>query len=276
MAAPLPFAPTSLPPTSSVETVTPELAKFMLAANTSNRNVRDRVVTTYSRDMQAGRWHFTGEAIKFADDGTLLDGQHRLAAIVKAQVPVQMLVIRGIAHQAQASMDTGAKRTPGDAANLRGHKNGKLLSSVAKMIVTDGARLANVTPSTAELLDIIENDTTLRWVVNSAIAGELTTLRRITSATVIGYAYWRLHAVDGFACAEFFHRLATLEELPAGSPILALHRRLSANEGLNSRMAQRQVLAYIVMAWNAWRKGESRSIVKLAYSQGQLSVPDPV
>ncbi len=261
--------------TASVETITPDLAGKMLAANTNNRSLRRPLVEKYARDMAAGRWYFTGEAVKFGQDGALLDGQHRLAAVVKSGKPIQMLVVRQLKRDSQDVMDTGAKRTPGDALRLRGETGGGTLASVAKMIYTDGARLPT-RPTTAELIAVVEGDETLRWIVDSISSGELYALRRLTSPAVIGYAYWRLHQVDTFAANEFLTKLATLVNLPPGSPILALHRRLSAHERKSdSRNYRREALSYIFMAWNAWRKGENRSIVKLAYSQGQISVPDP-
>ena len=60
--------------------ITPELAHEWLGFNTHNRNIRQRIVTAYAADMTGGDWQWNGESIKFAEDGTLLDGQHRLAA----------------------------------------------------------------------------------------------------------------------------------------------------------------------------------------------------
>ena len=262
-------------PTSGLEEITPEIAAAMLAANTRNRNLRGRLVEVYAADMAKGAWQFTGEAIKFAVDGSLLDGQHRLAAIVQSGCTVRLLVIRGLPRAAQDVMDSGAKRTPADALRLHGEVNSTILSSVARMILTEGGKV-RVRPSTSDLLTVVETDPTLRWVINNGLAG-IGGLKRIITPAVLGYAYWRLHAVDSFACAEFFSRLDSLTDLSSGSPILALHRRLSAHvrtgDGENAR---REVLAYIFMAWNAWRRNEPRAIVKLAYSGGSLSVPEPI
>lgn len=57
--------------------VTPELAAEWLNHNTRNREKRPKRIAAYARDMAAGRWRRSGEAIKFAPDGTLLDGQNR-------------------------------------------------------------------------------------------------------------------------------------------------------------------------------------------------------
>ena len=51
--------------TSSVTLVTPDTAERWLSKNHNNRNVKRAVVNAYARDMAAGRWQITGEAIKF-------------------------------------------------------------------------------------------------------------------------------------------------------------------------------------------------------------------
>jgi len=262
-------------PTTSIENITPELAAELLQVNRKNRSLRRNLVDIYAADMTKGAWQFTGEAIKLADDGSLLDGQHRLEAIVQSGVMVPMLVVRGLPRATQDVMDTGSKRTPADALRLRDEQNSVPLASVARMIITEGGKL-RVRPSTSDVIRVVETDPNLRWVISNGLA-VCPGLTRLMTRTVLGYAYWRLHQVDSFACAEFFSRLDTLTNLPQGSPILALHRRLSAHERIgDGANARREALSYIFMAWNAWRKNETRSIVKLAYSNGQLSVPEPI
>jgi hypothetical protein len=74
--------------TISLEMITPDMAADLLAVNVSNRNVRQRRVDQYARDMQVGRWQPTGEPITISDTGKLLNGQHRLMAVVQAGVTV--------------------------------------------------------------------------------------------------------------------------------------------------------------------------------------------
>jgi hypothetical protein len=82
---------------AAVEVITPALAQEWLNTfNTKNRTISEKTVETYARDMKAGAWAVNSQGIGFDDDGTLLDGQQRLAAIIKACVPVKMLVVRGL------------------------------------------------------------------------------------------------------------------------------------------------------------------------------------
>ena len=92
------------------EIITPSKAKEYLAYNICNyRNVDHYRVNTYANDMLSGAWQDNGESIKFGVDGKLLDGQHRLLAIVKAGVPIGMYVCRGVSADI---FDIGKNRTP--------------------------------------------------------------------------------------------------------------------------------------------------------------------
>jgi hypothetical protein len=102
----------------TIETITPTQAAIWLNANTNNRPIRRSLVKQYAKEMKNGTWRLTHQGIAFGSDGTLLDGQHRLAAIVESDVAVTMLVTRGIDNRAQLVMDDHAKRSSGDALSL--------------------------------------------------------------------------------------------------------------------------------------------------------------
>jgi hypothetical protein len=102
----------------TVETITAKQAEKYLQFNTSNRPLRKSLVTQYAKDMAAGNWKLTHQGVAFNCDGTLLDGQHRLSAIVESGATVQMLVARGVDSRNQLVMDDHAKRNAGDALSL--------------------------------------------------------------------------------------------------------------------------------------------------------------
>lgn len=93
--------------TAKVETITPEIAKTMLGENVNNRRISRDNVNLFAREMRNGEWRFNGEAIKFGKDGRLLDGQHRLLAVIAADKPLTTLVIRGLEDETQQTMDSG-------------------------------------------------------------------------------------------------------------------------------------------------------------------------
>lgn len=99
--------------------ITPKLAAEWLRTNQGNRKIRKMTVDAYARDMRAGKWKVTHQGIAFDERGHLLDGQHRLAAVILADTPVTMLVVRGVARENLQVVDAGVHRTAAD--------NGKIL-----------------------------------------------------------------------------------------------------------------------------------------------------
>lgn len=99
-------------PEVALVTVTPDKARKWLALNAeTQRNVSRGRAESYARDMEAGRWRVNGETIVFDADGRLIDGQHRLHAVVIADVPVNMLVVRGVEPSSSRTIDQGYNRS---------------------------------------------------------------------------------------------------------------------------------------------------------------------
>ena len=98
--------------TSIFETITPELAEVYLSRNAEGqRKINPNRVADYAADMGKGLWVANGEAVIFDDAGRLIDGQHRLSAIIRAGVPVEMLVVRGVEGKSFQTIDQGFSRT---------------------------------------------------------------------------------------------------------------------------------------------------------------------
>ena len=101
-------------------TVTPAMAIKWLETNVHNRPVSELYIDRLARDMKAGRWMLTHEGIAFDVHGILLDGQHRLWAIVYAEVPVEMHVWFNVSPDSLMVIDGGRGRSLADHLRLGG------------------------------------------------------------------------------------------------------------------------------------------------------------
>jgi hypothetical protein len=101
--------------------VTPAMATAWQAKNAAcQRKLRQTIVDRYARDMLNGAWKLTHQGIAFDNKGMLIDGQHRLAAIQKAGVPVKMVVVRDAPTTAFDHVDIGFCRTTADVLKAQG------------------------------------------------------------------------------------------------------------------------------------------------------------
>ena len=260
-----------------VESITPEIAREYLGFNTHNRNLRSRVVAGYAADMIAGDWLWNGESLKFAVDGTLLDGQHRLAAIAEAGVTVKMLVIRGLPAGAQDTVDGGAKRKFSDVLNLRGEKNYISLATTVRGICAweSGERNARgaLMTTNSQLLATLEKHP---WVREG-----MATVQRVSTLSglpvrVGGLAWWLFVQLDSDDANYFFDRLASDQAHQSGQPIYELRKAISASFSVRGERSANYLLAITIKAWNKYRDGEK--VGQLRFRMGGASpesFPEP-
>lgn len=104
---------------TKVMMITPEKAKEMLEHNTKNRTVSRNRVEVYADEMKRGEWLSNGEAICFNESGELVNGQHRLMAVVKSGCTVEMVVVFGVKDDVTL-YDRGRMRSASDALTLSG------------------------------------------------------------------------------------------------------------------------------------------------------------
>lgn len=103
---------------AEVVTITPAIAAAWLEANKSNRPVRRKHVQFLANEIKAGNWKLNGQAVIIAENEDILDGQHRLLAVIEAGKAIDTLVIYGVERDAFSTIDTGAVRTSSDALYL--------------------------------------------------------------------------------------------------------------------------------------------------------------
>lgn len=264
-------------PSASVVMVDPATAQRWLDRNTHNRPLSPGLVTLYARDMKAGKWQITGEAVKFAADGTMLDGQHRCAAVVKSGVTVPMFVVRGLSVDVQSAMDTGRKRSASDALHLTGEKNTSSLAGGARYAIgvqNVGHEKAQwYKATTAEIAEFIADNPDIREAADIAV----TVSRRIDcTPSLTAYAYWRLARVSRPSAAAFFTAAANKVGLADGDPVIALTNTLADARRARKVLPHAAVVSCIFRAWNTRRDGRTMRVVKVNSTNGGLiPVPEP-
>jgi hypothetical protein len=100
-----------------------------------NRTLRTVYVNLYVRDMSSGNWSVSNDAISFDTNGLLLNGQHRLNAIIQSETTQMFNFAVGLPHDSFSKHDTGRTRTPVDALSIKGTKNSHNAHSACKWLL---------------------------------------------------------------------------------------------------------------------------------------------
>lgn len=260
-----------------VERITPRRAAELLTLNQRNRHIRKAVVDRYVQDMVAGRWAFNGAPIIVSDTNVLIDGQHRLTAVVEAGVALRFVVIYDAPDSTRYTVDQGAARKPGDILAFAGVENSTAVASIARVLMSREAGLSSTSgfrPSNTAIKGWVENNPDI--IEASDVYGQ--SRRQVpANPSIVAAAYYMCSRIDAAAAHDFFvRRLINTEGLTANDPVKVLRKRLLDMPGRDSAQVKSEQLRYILLAWNIDREG--RRVMKLQSPKGgwtRHNFPEP-
>jgi hypothetical protein len=238
------------------------MAMEMLERNTLNRPLNDQHVKRISKQIIDGKWKFNGDTIKFSKNKEILDGQHRLWAVIEAKMPIKTAVIYGIEPDAFATIDTLRKpRSGADVLALHGATRYRQYTSAALQWLLRWQR--GIIETYAKPTNRIENsDIELMYQDNPGIERAIErvrNLRGVANPSLVGFFYYVLVNRS----PELAERLVFTLENPAGvsinDPFFRLRMYFTA-EG--SRKDAVMTIALMIKAANAAFNGQELRILK--------------
>lgn len=244
--------------------VTPELAEQWLAENKKNRALRRAYIQQLAAAIRRGEWRFNGDAVRFDRNDDLLDGQHRLHAIIEAGQAVEMLVIRDLDTETRETIDRGLRRTLADTLTLRGVTSARSMAATLVWIHRFDTGRPTTTqsdgyPSPTQLLALVEQHPNIRDSLRIEQLIKQAPFRYPPSLAVA--LHYKMSAIDAEAADVFFDRLASGSELLSTDPILLLRNLLIRNSSQRLRQPSYALAAYTIKAWKAWRAGRSLQVL---------------
>lgn len=260
--------------------ITPKQAEELLEQNAVNRKLRPRLVECYAEDMVEGLWNPTGEAIKISRTGRLLDGQHRLSAIIASGKTVELLVVTGLPDETQKLMDQGAARTANDALALAGVTNAHLTGAVARwqLLVPEPGpgmdQLLKKKASTARIVKVVEAHPDIPLA-----AAKYNGLRNHIpgSPTAVAYSWLHMHRMEPGDCEMFYGAMVEMAFKALHDPrkaALKALQRMEREDGITTASKDKALATVSVLtrSWNAWRKGEELETVAIRH-KGKIVPP---
>ena len=261
------------PPEAPIKmTITPEMAAEMLIYNTDNRPVSSGAVKHYAEQMKAGEWRETFAPIQFSDKGRLIDGQHRLQAIVDSGCAIVAWVAFGARDETFAFIDIGKKRTAGDIFAINGVPNWNIVAAAVKWIWSyENDRAVHMDAPADNGRKRSDPEPVFRYyqtldterLQDSCRAARWFAVHKMPNPSIATAIHYLCAGKNKSQADLFFERVATgIGFTSKSDPAYKLRERLQ--DGVN----RAQQAHFTIEAWNAMRR--NRRLGKLEFSGGKL------
>ena len=206
-----------------------------------------------------GAWKINGECVVFDTEGMLIDGQHRLHAIAQLGRAVPVLVIHGVDPHAFTTFDQGKKRSGSDVLStdneFREHA-GTTASALAWLSRKEQGQLHSTSSIVAvpndEILARVRQYPGLVESVHRA-HGELRS--RLMPPGMTAFLDYVLGGIDADLGGQFLSRVCTGIDVGRDSWEARLRKRLEDYTRRRTVLAQRDILALVIKAFNGSYRG---------------------
>lgn len=238
--------------------ITPEIAKEWIDNGLRNRSVKTESLKKFKNDMLANRFHSSnGEPLIISNKGRLMDGRHRLMAIVATNKTIKFGVISGVDEKLMVTIDTGKERTLGDVFQIGAVRNGNIVAKASKLLCSYTLRAKEITESGIKSHNLIDNRQVIYdfYMENmEEIDGAVDRYRkyneiiRTTGSGVLAFVFLVLRRIDEPKCYEF------MESYESGcikkSWKVVAHVRDSILNPGKVRIREYERISFLFGAWN--------------------------
>jgi hypothetical protein len=241
----------------------PGVAAELLRRNPDNRVPKSVKSAHFAADMAAGRWAFNGESIIVSQDGLLNDGQHRMQAMVDANLALPMIVVFGVERSTRTTLDQGSARTAGDYLHMDGATYGNQCASIARVILafeaSDGRHIRDAGRFTnAQILArIAADDGILKAAEYAARVGKHTS--KFAAPAVVGAAFYLLADINVMEARDYMDRVCVGEGLRIHQPPFTVRETL-LKMGKGARQSKLEVIFH---GWNKFRAGGTLRLIRV-------------
>ena len=247
--------------------VSPEIAEKWLEVNQINRPISETTVQQYVKRMQNREWCLNGEPIIFSSTGVLLDGQHRLVAVINYGAPVEFDVRFGIDPHVFHTLNSGKTRTFSDSLALQNVPNYSNTAAAIRLVFELKEEISssfnNATkPSSTTMLKWYKDNPEIQEYVSLGMKWYSLSDHILPASEFAGYVFVMAQH-DKKRALTFMDRLATGTNITTNSPIYHLRRKLfQAMMDNRKNMKKKFKRALIIKAWNAYAEGRSMKLLR--------------
>ncbi|AUR91844.1 hypothetical protein NVP1165O_44 [Vibrio phage 1.165.O._10N.261.51.B7] len=256
--------------------ITPEMAKEILKKNIKNRKLNKSHVSRLASEMLSGNWSYTGDAIKVSTDDVLVDGQHRLEAIIVSGVSVDIELITGVSSDSFSKIDSGLKRTAGQVVQMSGMKNPNCVAAIAKVMLNikdNGGLNGKFAVSPKRYSNCVIHNEAVRIYDDVMESGIVAKMRKEKINTPTQAAmFWLYMNNDKETVIKFVNHISNGLFDSSDDPCKRLKDKLIDMRGSTSMLFATTAMALTFKAWNAFVDG--KKVKRLSHSLDS-SFPTP-
>lgn len=241
-----------------IMTVTPQVAKELLKGNRHNRTLRRGHIFYLASNMRKDEWELA-QPLLISKDGRLLDGQHRLRAVIESNVPCDFITIKGFDYnRVFGKLDDTARRTVADWLHQSGVANPTIVAAVVRMCHNE---LSGRNPFSKSNRNKLSGPGALAFLemypeIEEACASGPGTINTLLPRSMCCYLYLKFRNSDPKLADLFFVDLVEGKRKGEGDPVWLLRDRILRDREAKERLGDIQKAALIIKAWNAEKNDE--------------------
>lgn len=241
-----------------------EYARTLLMSNELNRSAKDDLISKYANDMKSGEWKTdTAEPIKISKNGKLIDGQHRLMAIIKSGLEIDLWIAYDLDDDVFDVIDTGKKRTGGDTLKIFNVDNAIKISASIQVYHKLKENLA-INRSGFRMTALSNQDILFEYKKNPS-KWQTATLKankwylsfsKCLTHTEICALYFYLSNISENSADSFFNQLCGVSSIENYSFHSLRKKLISDKISKESKMTSDVRKSLIIKTWNLFRRGK--------------------
>lgn len=237
----------------SIETITPLIAENWLRLNFDrNRNYRRALAEQYAADIVQGKWRLSDQSITFDIEAHLVNGRHRLEAVLLADKPIISLVIRNLPLESVMVLDGGLKRTTDDAFRIAGLDAPRGCGSTIRRMILGGRTSIGRRITDHEVKEYLDvYDTSVRFAHRTLPSGRFATV--VNRAVVARAAIKKMPHTE---LEKFAEALTTGMMVPGQEAAILLRNYILEKEELGGGSRATRLYTMAESALHAFLQGD--------------------
>ena len=248
--------------------ITKELATSLLSTMVNNRNVKETSLKRLVQEINGGTWVVNnGETIKINNHGRLVDGQHRLLAVIKTNKPTEMYITFNCDEDSIATVDTGSVRTLANILKINNIKHYSTVGGIvqSESVIIKGFPTKDLASNTShksfkKILEVVKQKSDYLYFVCRE-SDKLNKKFPLLSTAFITKYFNVFYKIDVDTCFDFFNKLCKGTDMDSS---IYLFRSIMIKDATKSikKMSPREKEALFIKCWNHYVDGNELKILR--------------